>query len=96
MIDIKFDILYYLLLVKLEKKKQSHMNVVRTVFHTVDVRSSGPSNSVISCRVHSSLLQKEQQSVKGPDGFSTAGTPMPKLKLKRNIVLQRTINQYAK
>jgi hypothetical protein len=69
---------------------------VRTVFPTVDERSSGPSSSVISCRVYSSLLQKEQQSVKGPDGVSTAGTPMPKLKSKRNIMLRRTINQYAK
>jgi hypothetical protein len=69
---------------------------VRTVFPTVDERSSGPSSSVISCRVHSSLLQKEQQSVKGPDGVFTAGTPMPKLKSKRSIMLRRTINQYAK
>jgi hypothetical protein len=69
---------------------------VRTVFPTVDERSSGPSSSVISCHVHSSLLQKEQQSVKGPDGVSTAGTPMPKLRSKRSIMLRRTINQYAK
>jgi hypothetical protein len=73
-----------------------HLLNVRTVFPTVDERSSGPSSSVISCRVYSSLLQKEQQSVKGPDGVSTAGTPMPKLKSKRNIMLRRTINQYAK
>jgi hypothetical protein len=62
----------------------------------VDARSMGPLSSVISCRVYSSLLQKEQQSAKGPDGISTAGTLMPKLKPKRNIVLRRTINQYAK
>jgi hypothetical protein len=69
---------------------------VRTVFPTVDERSSRPSSSVISCRMHSSLLQKEQQRVKGPDGVSTAGTPMPKLRSKRSIMLRRTINQYAK
>jgi hypothetical protein len=72
------------------------VSLLKTVFPTVDERSSGPSSSVISCYVHSSLLQKEQQSVKGPDGVSTAGTPMPKLKSKRNIILRRTINQYAK
>jgi hypothetical protein len=75
-----------------KRTNRSHRRrqTVRTVFHTVDVHSLGPSSSVISCRVHSSLLQKEQQSVKGPespDGVSTAGTPMPKLKPKRNIVL---------
>jgi hypothetical protein len=53
----------------------------------------GLSSSVISYRVYSNLLQKQQKSVKGPDGVSTAGTPMPKLKPKRNIILRRTINQ---
>jgi hypothetical protein len=72
------------------------MYYVVTVFLTVDANSLGPSSSLIFCRVHSNLLQKEQQSVKGPDGVSTAGTPMPKLEPKRNIVLRRTINQYAK
>ena len=70
-------------------------NIVGTVFLTVDAKSSGPSISAIGCHVHSALLQKNNQSVKGPNGVSTAGTPMPKLKPKRNIVLRITINQYA-
>jgi hypothetical protein len=71
-------------------------HLVRTVFLTVDARSSGPLRSAIHHCAHSNLLQKEQQSVKGPDGVSTVGTPMPKLKFKRNIMLRCTINQYVK
>jgi hypothetical protein len=81
-----------------KRTSRSHRwrQTVRIVFLMVDANSLGPSSSVISCCVHSDLLQKEQQSVKGPDSVSTAGTPMPKLKPKRNIVLQRIINQYTK
>ena len=41
------------------------------------------------------ICYKRVKSVKGPVGISTAGTPMPKLKSKRNIMLRRIINQYV-
>jgi hypothetical protein len=42
------------------------------------------------------ICYKRAKSVKGPVGVSTTGTLMSKLESKRNIMLRRTINQYAK
>jgi hypothetical protein len=41
------------------------------------------------------ICYKRAKSIKGPVDISTAGTPTPKLKSKRNIMLRRTINQYT-
>jgi hypothetical protein len=61
----------------------------------VDERSSGPLRSARHHHVHFNLLQKSEKRQR-PVGVSTAGTPMPKLKSKKNIMVRRTINQYAK
>jgi hypothetical protein len=47
---------------------------------------------IIMCTL---ICCKRAKSVKGPVRVSTAGTPMPKLKSKRNIMLWHIINQYA-